>query len=296
MRYFPLFADTKNLNVLVVGGGDVAARKLALLTRTQASITVVALSACDEVERLAADELICLKKKPAEISDLDAVQVLYMATADAEVNRKFAVIAERSNIWVNVVDSPDECAFITPAIVDRGKLQIAISSGGAAPVVAGLIRTKIESWLPQSVTELIDFSSSSRKLLKQKLPCDFSFRQFWYRFFKLNGFGYDENTQVLFDDLLTQTEPDFKSNVPRKIYFINSDKNISRLPVSALPILQQIDTVIYEDEVPAELNELIRRDAARIKINTDTASVQKSAGLTLLIAKKHDCENVIELS
>ena len=298
MQYFPLFVDTKKLNVLVVGAGEVAARKLALLERTEANITVVAETACEEALALASNKRITLKTKAIEVSDLDGVQILYMATSDNGVNQEYAKIAKQRNIWVNVVDNPLDCTFITPAIIDRGKLQIAISSSGAAPVIAGLIRTKIESWLPQSIAKLIDFSSKSRKLLKQKLPSDISFRQFWYRFFKQNGFGYQENTLILFNELLSKIESDFLASELKQTYFINSDSDISQLPISVLPILQQIDTVIYEGEIPTELNELIRRDANRVKVTSNCLKDREitESGLTLLIAKKHHWSDVIELS
>ena len=295
MQYFPLFVDTKNLNVLVVGAGEVAARKLALLVRTEASITVVAESACEEVMAMAAQNRIVLQERAIECADLKGIQVLYMATANTELNQKYSVKAKQLGIWVNVVDSPADCSFITPAIVDRGKLQIAISSSGAAPVVAGLIRTKIETWLPQSIAKLIEFASASRAQLKQALPSDISFRQFWYRFFKVNGFGFQEKTQDVFERLLNQIDADNNLTDVKQSYFIHSQRDITRLPISVLPILQQIDTVIYKNELPIELNELIRRDAKRVKITADDTVNDDHSGLTLLYAEKRYWTGMIEL-
>lgn len=295
MQYFPLFVDTKNLKVLVVGAGEVAARKLTLLTRTEANITVVAETICGEITELAAQKSVALKEKSVEPADLDGVQVLYMATEDYEINQKYAVLARQREIWVNVVDSPADCSFITPAMVDRGKLQIAISSSGAAPVLAGLIRTQIETWLPQSTSKLMNFAAESRGLLKQKLPAGISLRQFWYRFFKTNGFGYNENVQNLFDEMLKNNNSSENHSVSSQIYFINSTRQISKLPISVLPILQQVDAVLYEKEVPADLNELIRRDAARAKVNPNVHTSMEYEGVTLIFASRCTLKNVTEL-
>ena len=293
MQYFPLFVDTNNINVLVVGAGDVAARKLALLTRTQANITVIADKVCDEVHEFVKAERISLTQRLVQDCDIEGIQLLYMATADNQINTKYAAVAKQKGIWVNVVDSSKDCSFITPAIVDRGKLQIAISSSGAAPVVAGLIRTKIESWLPQSASQLMDFASKTRNTLKQKLKAGLSLRQFWYQFFNLNGFEFTQNTQHIFNQTISQINHAANSGCQR-VYFIKSTQNISQLPISVLPILQQVDRVYSDSEIPCELNELIRRDASRNKIKPTFFS-EISEGIILIYANHCEVPSAIHL-
>ncbi|RYV02849.1 siroheme synthase [Shewanella sp. OPT22] len=293
MQYFPIFVDTQNINVLVVGAGEVAARKLALLVRTEAKITVIADKICDEVDELVKTHQIQLKHRLVNEDDIAEIQLLYLATADRKVNQQYAALATQNNILVNVVDSPEDCSFITPAIVDRGKLQIAISSSGAAPVVAGLIRTKIESWLPQSVSQLIEFAANTRSSLKQTLNKGVGLRQFWYQFFNRNGFGFSEVTPDVFQQTLEQCNEALGTSVT-KIYFIQSEQDISTLPISVLPILQQIDDVYFEDEVPQELNELIRRDATRNRLRTNQTYDFQSANV-LVYATSCNLPNTIFL-
>ncbi len=295
MKYFPLFIDTSDLQVLVVGAGDVAARKLALLSRTEANLKVVANNACDEVKQLAEQGSIQLILKSVDINDLNAIQVLYMATSNAEVNRSFSVLAKQRGILVNVVDSPSDCSFITPAIVDRGELQIAISSSGAAPVMVGLIRTRIETWLPQSIAQLISFSAKARAQLKKSLPKHVGLKQFWFKFFSINGLKFDGETNSKFDELLSNVMASNEGEKPENVYFIDVNREINQLSISVLPILQQIDNVIFDVEIPKELNELIRRDASRIKLDKALIEPFSIEPNSLIYSKSIVSKHAVEL-
>ena len=129
MQYFPIFVDTKELNCLVVGAGEVAARKVELLLKTSAKITVVAPWACDTVLRLAEEGKINLHNRGYEQSDLNAKQLVFVATDDSALNVDIHQQAKALNILVNVVDNTPLCQFITPSIVDRSPIIIAMSRG-----------------------------------------------------------------------------------------------------------------------------------------------------------------------
>ncbi len=144
MQYFPLFVDTTKLKVLLIGAGEVASRKLALLARTEAEIVVIATDISAEISRWAEQGRITLLNRSVNTDDIRGVDLVYLATADDKLNAELACIADERNIWVNVVDSPELCRFITPSIVDRGRLQIAISTAGAAPVFARELRARLE--------------------------------------------------------------------------------------------------------------------------------------------------------
>ncbi|MCL1077003.1 bifunctional precorrin-2 dehydrogenase/sirohydrochlorin ferrochelatase [Parashewanella spongiae] len=285
MQYFPLFVDTQRLSALVVGAGDVAARKLELLCRTEAEITVIALSACDEVLGLASQNKIKLELREVNKSDIRDIHLLYMATSDPALNHKMAEVAHQKNILANVVDAPDECSFITPAIVDRGKLQIAISSSGAAPVFVSQLRARIETWLPSSVSGLMDFVAKKRSEVQSLFKSGQSKRQFWQRFFERNGVEYTEFTANAFietkDDVLLEKE----SSAQSEIILLKQTANISNLPISIIPVLQQIELVLSEKKVPFELNELIRRDAIRAQFKcAESLSLDGIIGKVLIIA------------
>lgn len=169
MQYFPLFVDTTQLNVLLIGAGDVASRKLELLSRTQANICVIAIDVAPDIQAYADSKRITLLQRAVADEDIENVDLIYLATANEALNARLAHLATAQGRWVNVVDSPELCRFITPSIIDRGRLQIAISTGGAAPIFARELRSRLESWLPYSLTSLFDFVAERRKEVQQRL-------------------------------------------------------------------------------------------------------------------------------
>ena len=119
MQYFPIFVDTKELHCLIVGAGEVAARKAELLLKTSATVTLVAPWACDTILRLAAEEKVILVTRDYQPNDLQAKRLVFVATNDSLLNAQIHQQAKALNILVNVVDNAPLCEFITPSIVDR---------------------------------------------------------------------------------------------------------------------------------------------------------------------------------
>src|SRR4030067_877790 len=149
MEFLPVFLNIRSQSCLVVGGGDVAARKVELLLRAQASVTVVAPELCAALTVLKnAGKLV---HHAAIFRDelVGGQRVVIAATDDAAVNRAVAETAQRRNIPVNVVDKPELCTFIMPAIIDRSPVIVAVSSGGASPVLARLLRARLGSLVPR---------------------------------------------------------------------------------------------------------------------------------------------------
>ena len=140
MQYFPIFLDTTELNCLVVGAGEVAARKVELLLKTSAQVTVVAPWACSTILRLVDEQKITLHLRPFADNDLEAKQLVFVATNDSKLNATIHALAKEQKILVNVVDNIPLCQFITPSIIDRSPIVIAISSGGVAPVLLRYLR------------------------------------------------------------------------------------------------------------------------------------------------------------
>ncbi|WP_144213926.1 precorrin-2 dehydrogenase/sirohydrochlorin ferrochelatase family protein [Shewanella donghaensis] len=262
MQYFPLFVDTQNLQVLIVGAGEVATRKLDLLARTEANIDIIAPDIAQEIEAYHQKGRIRLTRRAVEAADIADYDVIYMATANEQLNKDFAVLATQKGIWVNVVDNPSFCRFITPSIVDRGRLVVAISTAGAAPVFARTIRSRLETILPQSLSPLFDFVASKRLEVQSKITSGKDRRLFWERFFKLNSDRFDSVTESHFEDSFGSLTAD------GEILLLDENDNAELLPIAAMPLLQKIECIYRDSELTpngltTDINELIRRDASR---------------------------------
>lgn len=148
MDYLPLFADLKQRPVLVVGGGEVAARKIELLHRAGAQVRVVAQTLSPELERQHQKGRINWLATVFVPEQLDEVFLVIAATNDTVLNAAVFAAADKRHLLANVVDDQPRCSFIFPSIVDRSPLVVAISSSGQAPVLARLLREKLEALLP----------------------------------------------------------------------------------------------------------------------------------------------------
>lgn len=168
--YYPIFLDLEKFSCLVVGGGEVAARKIASLSQVGADITVISPEFAQQTRQFCADENINCKTKNYEKEDIKGHHFVIVATSDSQLNRKIAHQALDSNILVNVVDNKALSNFIVPASVSRGPLQLAISTDGASPALSAEIRKNLEEEFGEVFGRYLDIVQELRKLLKQKLP------------------------------------------------------------------------------------------------------------------------------
>ncbi len=189
MNTFPLFFKLEGRKVLIVGGGDVALRKADLLSRAGASITVVAPDICDELQALLENSNNNAKKHELIFENYNkaymaGARVIIAGTDDEALNHQIHADATELNIPVNVVDTPHLCDFIFPAIVDRNPIVIGISSNGKAPVLARLLRARLETLIPQGYGKLAKLAGEFRTEVKTKIPTLTGRRQFWERAFE----------------------------------------------------------------------------------------------------------------
>ena len=180
MDYLPVFLQLHERPALVVGGGRVAARKVELIRRTGARITLVAPSLTEELRELADRGEIQYVAAPFSPEHISGMDVVVAATSSEEVNALVSLTARRERIPVNVVDDPDKSTFIFPAIVDRSPILIAISSGGAAPVLARRVREQLEALIPARLGDLARFMGERRAAVKRALRTA-ARRSFWER-------------------------------------------------------------------------------------------------------------------
>ncbi len=269
MEYLPLFFDLKHRSVLLVGGGDVALRKARLLIRAGAQVTLVAHSVNDELARLLATH-----NGKVILGDYGAEQlrhkVLVLAATDDEVlNEQVYRDAVAMQIPVNVVDNPPLCTFIFPAIVDRSPIVIGISSGGQSPVLARILRSKLESQIPVSFSRLGALVGRLRDKVKDRFSSVNERRVFWEKV--LQGqvaekvfSGRDQEAETL---LLQQIEAGNADNQTGEVYLVGAGPgDPDLLTFKALRLMQQADVVLYDRLVSAEVLELCRRDADMIYV------------------------------
>lgn len=270
MDYFPLFLDARKLNVLIVGAGEVAARKLELIMKTPATITVVAPWVCDTVKQLAVNEKVTLIEREFENSDLTQKDMVFIATDKGDVNQHIHDLARANKVLVNVVDNTPLCQFITPSIVDRSPIIIAMSSGGVAPVLLRYLRQKLETVLPANLSRLGAFSEKFREKVKQTLNGVTARRYFWEDVLdgdiaEMVEKGQDKKADDAFELALNAAAKDKK--VQGQVYLVGAGPgDPDLLTFRALRLMQKADVVVYDRLVSPQILELVRRDAEKIYV------------------------------
>jgi len=266
MDYFPVFLNLKAQDCLVVGAGEVAARKIDLLMRAGAKITVIADRVSDHIANI--KDINIITKKIA-VEDIASFKLVVSATDNSETNKLVSQTAKMHNIWVNVVDNPELCTFIFPAIIDRSPLIAAVTSGGSAPVLARLIRAKIETLLPPSYGKLAQLADSFRSAVKKKFDNPAQRRIFWENVFQgqvaeLVFAGQEQAAQVQLQNLLNDSDAE-KNN--GEVYLIGAGPGAADLlTFRALRLMQQADVVVYDRLVSADILDLARRDSEKIYV------------------------------
>ncbi len=292
MNYLPIFIDIKQKPCLVVGGGDIAYRKMTLLLKANAQVTCFDQSACANVQALADQGKITLIKRNFEAGDINTQTLIISATNNTQVNAQVSQLAHSANIPVNVVDSPDLCSFIMPSIVDRSPIIIAISSAGKTPVLARLIRAKLESTIPHAYGKLAELAGSFRDQVKAKFTNIEDRRFFWERAFsgiiaeKVFSGRVDEAKAAMQQQLDDSTDSDVG-----EVYLVGGGPgDPDLLTFKALRLMQQADVILYDRLVSEGVMELVRRDAELIYVGKerDNHSVPQEGINQLLVdlAKK----------
>ena len=269
MDYFPVFFNLKGQECLVVGAGDIAARKIELLSRAGAKITVISRDIGATVAAMQTSHPLTLQQTSFAPGDLRQFRLIVSATDDTETNLLVAKIAKEQGVPVNVVDNPGLSSFIFPAIVDRSPIVIAVSSGGAAPVLARLLRAKIESVIPPTYGRLASLAEKFRDKVKQHIKIAPQRRIFWENVFQgtIAEQVFSGNEQHA-EQQLNQALNDFDGIVNNgEVYLIGAGPGTADLlTFRALRLLQQADVVVYDRLVSPEIIDLARRDAEKIYV------------------------------
>jgi len=179
VRYFPIFVDLEGREVLIVGGGEKALQKLRLLAKSTARIRLVATEFDAGILALSREPAVTLTRRSFVPSDLAGAAMVFAAADDTAVNSQVALAAKAQGIPHNVVDGPAESSFITPAIVDRSPVVVAIGTEGSAPVLAREIKAKIEAWLPANLGRVAEGAMALRRRVQEALTDPVARRRLW---------------------------------------------------------------------------------------------------------------------
>ncbi|MGD9952956.1 MAG: siroheme synthase CysG [Burkholderiales bacterium] len=252
MDYLPIFLNVRGEPCLVVGAGQVGSRKAALLRRAGAQVTITTEFREEEVGRYA---------------------LVIAATSDQAVNRAVAAAARARHIPVNVVDQPALCSFILPSIIERPPLVVAVSSGGASPVLARLLRARLESLVPAAYGRLASLAAEFRDRVKARFSGP-ERRRFWERTLQgpiaelvLNG--RDAQARKALEAALEDTRLAFSGGEVSLVGAGPGDPDL--LTFRALRLMQQADVVVYDRLVSKPILDLVRMEAERIYAGKERA-------------------------
>jgi uroporphyrin-III C-methyltransferase/precorrin-2 dehydrogenase/sirohydrochlorin ferrochelatase len=276
MDHLPIFLDVRDRTALVVGGGEIATRKVNLLLRAGARVRLVSPELSTELQGLIADERIDHAARPYQPSDLDPTCVLAVAATDnPEVNQAVAQAAKAVNVPVNVVDDPDAGSFIVPSIIDRSPVVAAVSTGGASPVLARLIRARLESLIPAGYGRLAELAGQFRERVKQTFANPKDRRLFWDRVLQSGVAervfsGHMAEAQAVMEKELASTDP---STQMGEVYLVGAGPgDPDLLTFRALRLMQQADVVVYDRLVAKPILEMTRYDAERIYVGKERSN------------------------
>ncbi len=247
MRYFPIFFDLKDRVVIVVGDGEEAARKLRLLSRTQARISVI-----------------------TDYDDNSLAGAALVVCADARLQARVSADARARDIPVNVVDRPDLSTFIMPSIVDRSPLVIAIGTEGTSPILGQGLRARLDAMLPQNLGKLADAANSLRARVAAKIPFGNRRRSFWQRFFfgdVRDAFIAGETTNYL-DGVEALLATEATPPLGRVSFVSAGPGDPELLTLKAQRKLQEADVIVHDRFLDAAILEMARRDADRLSVGS----------------------------
>jgi uroporphyrin-III C-methyltransferase/precorrin-2 dehydrogenase/sirohydrochlorin ferrochelatase len=301
VSYFPVFFDLRGQPVLVVGGGEIALRKISLLERAGAHITVVAPAVLPELLERGAAARLTVHLREFAPADLDGPRLVIAATSRRSVNRWVAKLADTRGIPVNAVDDREASRFIVPAIIDRDPVMVAVSSAGASPVLARRLRERLEALIPKRIGEFAEWLRSLRNGSSLRLRGTSERRRFFEalvdgpagrRFMEGDGRGAERIARQLLSG--TSAAPPARGEV---VLVGAGPGDPELLTIKALRALQDADVILHDRLVSPAILDLARRDASRICVGKSAGghSVAQEQINALLIRHAGEGKRVVRL-
>jgi uroporphyrin-III C-methyltransferase/precorrin-2 dehydrogenase/sirohydrochlorin ferrochelatase len=291
MEHLPIFVRLEQQPCLVVGGGAVAERKVRLLLRAGARVTVVAPLLNEGLAALCRDGEVFHTPGPFERASLAGQRLVVAATDDSRINEGIARAAERAGVWCNAVDDGVASGFIFPAIVDRSPVTIAIGTGGNAPVLAQQLKSKIERWLPARIGLLARRAGRWRGLVRKRFATLDERRRFWQRFF--DG--------PIAEDILANRQSEAEKRVRRELfntgpqtassgeaYIVGAGPGDPGLvTLRAQQLIGQADVVLYDRLVSRAVLDFARKEAELIAVGKEAGHAAMSQeGINELLVER----------
>jgi uroporphyrin-III C-methyltransferase/precorrin-2 dehydrogenase/sirohydrochlorin ferrochelatase len=301
MEHFPIFLKLTGRACAVIGGGEVASRKVELLLAAGARVTVTAPHLAAPLAELLRQGRIAHRAEAFSPAALHGATLVIAATGDRAVNAEVSQLAQAQSLPVNVVDDPALCSFIVPAIVDRSPVVVAVSTGGASPVLARLLRARLESLIPAAYGELAALSARFRDRVKNALP-PAARRPFWERVLQgpIAELVYSGRSDEA-GRALARAIDDAGRHGPQEageVYLVGAGPgNPDLLTFAALRLMQQADVVLYDNLVSPPILELTRRDAERIYVGKQRAvhTMRQEEINALMVKLAHAGRRVLRL-
>lgn len=277
MERFPIFLCLKDRLCVVVGAGQVALRKAQALVKSGARLQIIAPDLAPEMHELIVQHptQINYLARTFSTNDLDQAFLVIAATNNSAVNQEIAQLAHERNLLVNVVDNTKACSFIVPSVVNRDPVQIAVSTGGASPVLARQIRMKLETMIPSSCGELAAITEEYRDTIKQRFSDPEQRKHFWEQtlrgpFAELVYAGNTQTARQMLDEMLANqsTEPSVG-----EVYLVGAGPgDPDLLTFRALRLMQQADVVVYDRLVAKSILNMASQHAERIYVGKEKAN------------------------
>ena len=268
MQYLPVCLQLQGTPVVLVGGGTVGTRKARLLLRAGANLTVVCPQISPELEQSLAQHGGIWQQSEYAETDLHGKKLVIAATPSREVNQRVHDDAIALSLPVNVVDDPELCTFIFPAIIDRDPIIIAVSSSGQSPVLARLLRRKIEALVPAAYGRLARFAGRMRTLVKEQIPEKGPRRLFWEQTMESTvAEQVMSGREQAAEQQLRERLRDADSLYRGEVYLIGAGPGDPDLMTfKAARLLQRADVVLYDRLVAPKIVEMARKDAERVYV------------------------------
>ncbi|BBP43732.1 siroheme synthase CysG [Thiosulfativibrio zosterae] len=275
MDYLPIFINIKNQPCLIVGGGAVAARKADLFIKSGAIVTVIAPKLGNEMKFHLSHGHIVWHMAEFEtelIAEMPKPKLVICATDDQAVNLTVYHTFKALEVPVNVADQTEYCDFILPAIIDRAPMTIAVSTGGRSPVLARIMKARLEMLIPHGFSRLTELVGAYRQKVKDAIADLDGRKAFWEA--TLSGLfidkvvhGSQQEAEHILDEALEQVKTQGQSIPQGEVYLIGAGPGDPDLMTfKGLRLLQQADVVLYDRLVAPEIIDMARREAERIYV------------------------------
>ncbi|NNF78823.1 MAG: uroporphyrinogen-III C-methyltransferase [Rhizobiales bacterium] len=272
MEQLPVFYNLKGRKVVITGGGTVAARRTEISLRSGAQVTVFADVLGDEFSEFQGRADFAHETRPAVLEDLADAAMAFGASEDQAIDGALYELTRAAGVPANIADVPEQCDFIMASIVDRSPLVIAVSSSGTAPILARMIRARLETMLPASYGRLAEFAGRFRDLVTERLESGMARRKFWERAI------YGPTADLVLAGDEARAEEQLRSELDAvlkegqgqpigQVFLVGAGPgDPDLLTFRALRLMQLADVVVHDRLIGDGVLNLVRRDAERVYV------------------------------